>query len=270
MKNLLLNLAVWRERLRCEPLAVFLDYDGTLAAIAPSPQEAALPFQTHEILKTLVKIRDVKVAVVSGRAIRELQEMVRVPGCSYVGSHGLELRSAGMTFCYVPRKYLSTLQALEQRLSADVQDISGVLLERKPFSFAVHYRKTTPVGERRVKRIALERCSEAVRKGQISVLRGKKVIEIMPPHAMNKGEAAGRLLRIWGKKRRLPIFIGDDRTDESAFMVFRRKGLTVRVGKERRHSAAEYFLNNVKDVRFFLQILIHIRLSSWTKGVFSR
>ena len=262
MKNLLLNLDLWRERLKTEPLALCLDYDGTLSAIAPTPEEATLPFQTREILSALVQLKDVKVAIVSGRALNVLKELVQVPGLSYVGSHGAEFSSPGITPRKLSKRYYRVLQELKQGMSSSLGGMNGVLFEHKPVSFAVHYRKTSALAEKKVKRLVLEACSDLVHQEQISVMQGKKVIEIMPPHVMNKGQAAQRLLRAWGRKKYLPIFIGDDRTDEAAFEVFEGSGLTVKVGRNTTDSAARHYLDDVQSVRTFLQMIFYLRRPS--------
>ena len=259
MKNLLLNLADWRDRLRREPLAVFLDYDGTLAAIAPSPAEAALPYATREILKGLVRLRNVKAAVVSGRALGVLQAMIQVPGLSYVGSHGAEFCSPGMTSRFVTKKYYRMLQGLAQSISSGSGGMRGVLFEQKPVSFAIHYRKAAVSVERKIKRVVSDICADAVLKGQVSIIHGKKVVEIMPPNAINKGQAVKRLWHKWGKNKFLPIFIGDDRTDEPAFKIVRGCGITVRVGASNAGSNAEYCLRSVDEVRELLGTICYLR-----------
>jgi trehalose-phosphatase len=261
MKNLLLNLDAWRERLKTEPLALFLDYDGTLSAIAPTPEEATLPFATREILAALVKLRDVKVAIISGRALEVLKELVQVPGLSYVGSHGAEFSSPGITPKKISKRYYRLLQDLQQRISSRLGGMAGVLFEHKPVSFAVHYRKTSSPVERKAKRLILETCGDLVHQEQISIMQGKKVIEIMPPHAMNKGQATRLLLRAWGRNKYLPIFIGDDRTDEAAFEVLRDRGLTVRVGEEGNGSKAEYLVQDIGEVRLFLELILYLRFA---------
>ncbi|MBF0388013.1 MAG: trehalose-phosphatase [Candidatus Omnitrophica bacterium] len=261
MKNLLLNIAEWRERLEHDPLAVFLDYDGTLSAIAPTPSEAKLPFATQEILKALVKIKNVKVGIISGRSLSDLRKTVQVSGLTFVGSHGMEIQSEGIASKRVSNQYMQELRELRCRLKGEVRDLSGILLELKPFSLAIHYRKASSGDEKRVKRIVLDICNDAVHQGSISIMSGKKVIEIMPPTAMDKGQAVEKLLKLWGRKKVLPVFIGDDRTDEAAFEVLQDRGLTIRVGESDAHSHAAYYLDSVDDVRTFLRMILCFRIS---------
>ncbi len=261
MKNILLDLDDWQKRLRLRPLAVFLDYDGTLSAIAPTPAEATLPHATREILKALLKLKHVKVAVISGRALNDLRKMVPVPGLVLAGSHGIEFRMEGLPSKCVPRRYFHEMHGLRRRLKDKLQDVAGVLFEQKPFSCAIHYRKALPGSGKKIKQVVRDACDEAVRQGKVVVLSGKKVIEIMPPGAMDKGRVVARLLRLWGKKRFLPVFIGDDQTDEAAFKVVRKRGLTVRVGTPSKRSKAQYFLNGVEDVRMLLEMILYLRNS---------
>ena len=92
---------------------------------------------------------------------------------------------------------------------------------------------------------------------RIKVTHGKKVLEIRPPVRWDKGSLAGYLLRIKKSKARktLPIYIGDDKTDESAFKVLRKKGITVFVGRPNAASNAEYYVKNTKEVFRFLRFL---------------
>jgi trehalose 6-phosphate phosphatase len=259
MKNLLLSIPKWRKRLESEPLAVFLDYDGTLSAIAPTPSEAKLPYATKAVLQSFARLKNVKVAIVSGRALSDLGGLVAVRGLSLVGSHGMEYKVAGTKTCLVSAYYLRELAGLKSVLELHLADVPGVLLEHKPFSLAIHYRQASSVSEQRIKQVVLDYCESAVNQNKIAILTGSKVIEIMPPNAMNKGRAVKRLLRIWGGKKFLPIFIGDDKTDEHAFDVLKGRGITVKVGGVDEQSSARYYLNSVADVRSFLMLVLYLR-----------
>ncbi|MFH0754777.1 MAG: trehalose-phosphatase [Candidatus Omnitrophota bacterium] len=259
MKNLLFNLSAWRQRLAREPLAVFLDYDGTLSAIASTPSDALLPLTTREALEDLVQMENVKVAIISGRGLFDLRKLVPVEGLSYVGSHGIEFQSRKLTGQRVSRQYLKRLGELKIRLHEEVRGLEGVLLESKPFSLAIHYRKASMESEKKLRQVIRYVCGGALEKGRIILMPGKKVVEIMPPTMMDKGRAVKSLLKIWGNRKCLPIFIGDDRTDEAAFKVLRKSGLTVKVGVSSWRSKAQYFLNGVEDVKMLLELIIYFR-----------
>lgn len=261
MKNLLLNLADWRARLKRAPLAIFLDYDGTLSAIAPTPSKAMLPRATRNVLKALAGCKDVKVAVISGRALRDLRRMVPVRGVACVGSHGLEFHARGTPGRSISGTYLQELRGLNSRLKRSLAGSRGVLFEPKPFSLAIHYRQADTCSQKKIKRMVLDTCHDAVRQRQVSIMAGKKMVEIIPADSMNKGNAVEKLLCSWGKKKYLPIFIGDDRTDETAFSALRAIGLTVKVGSSRSRSGAEYYLGSVTSVRKFLIMLLRFRHS---------
>ncbi len=259
MVNILRKLVHWKQRIKNEPLAIFLDYDGTLSAIAPTPEEARLPQETREILTALVQLKDVKVAIVSGRSLNDLRRIVPVQGLSWAGSHGIELKVDGAAGQRVSGRYLKKLAELKRLIEAELRALPGIVLERKPFSLAVHYRKSSPATEKKVKQFMLEVCNDEVYRGKVSIMSGKKVIEIMPPLGAGKGLAVKRILRSWGQKKYLSIFIGDDRTDEDAFVVLKGRGITIKVGISKDLTEAEYYLNSVEEVRVFLKKIVYLR-----------
>lgn len=259
MKNLLLDIPRWKSRIEKSPLALFLDYDGTLSDIAPTPEEAQMPFFTREILKALTGLTDVKVSIISGRPLRDLQQVVGLDEVVLVGSHGLEC--SDKTWRCGPADVEST--ALFSEILVELDKLSslysGLRVERKPFSVAVHYRQVAVADEKRaVNRIRVI-CRKAVSSGKYELLLGKKVFELVPAGGMDKGSAVMKLLDLWGMKDPWPVFIGDDITDESAFKALKGKGLTVRVGAARAKSAAEYYLSTTLDVRSFLTLLVYLR-----------
>ncbi len=258
MRNFLRSFSEWRTRFEREPLAILLDYDGTLAPIAPVPQQAKLPVAAQQVLKNLVKLDHVRVGVISGRSLSDLKRMISVRGVALVGSHGLESPSLKAVSAAVLDKGGNSRSFLFAALKKELHGLPGIFLEEKPFSLAIHYRQASLSDEKKAKKIVLDVCSEALAKKRISMMAGKKVVEIMSPLIKGKGFAVEKLLRGWGKKY-LPIFIGDDVTDESAFAAVRRRGLTVKVGSPDKRSAAQYYVNDVEDVRMILEMILYSR-----------
>jgi trehalose-phosphatase len=256
MKELLTDLDVWLERAARKSLAVLLDYDGTLAEIVGRPSNARMTMATKKILQDMSGLKEVRVAVISGRALSDLKQRVPVKGVALVGSHGLESSFGGQR---VSARYVRKLAQLRQQLTVELRGMSGVVLEPKPFSLAIHYRLALPADGRQVQIMVQRFCAGAVAEGQVQLLAGKKVIEIMPPVVTDKGQAVKSLLRTWGQKKFLPIFIGDDRTDESAFKVLRGQGLTIKVAGPDSRSSAEYYLPSVNSVRKFLTLLVRLK-----------
>ena len=258
MKAFLPELHLWRQRFAHGPLLLFLDYDGTLAPIAPTPAEASLSPRMRDVLRALAGLPKVRLAVVSGRSLDDVRRMVSVRGIVYVGSHGIEFADEDARESFVPRYYLRQLAGLRHKLIPALRGIRGILFEEKPFSFAVHYRKASFYGQHQAEVIVRNICREPCRRALVGLMAGKKVLEIIPPSGMDKGKAVARLTRLWWEPGLLPVYVGDDLTDESAFMALKGQGLTVRVGP-RRASAAAYYLPGVENVRMLLTLILYFR-----------
>lgn len=226
-------------------IALFLDFDGTLAPICPHPEQVSLAPSTRRVLKRLARRRGVHLWIISGRRAAGVRRHVRVPGIACVGLHGWE-RGAR------PRK--SETQRFVQRLRRDVEakleGLDGVWVKDKFIGFAVHYRRASAAAVREAR--ATVREAVAPHSSKLRVMDGKKVWEILPLEVQGKGEAVRALLGEL-KGPALAIYVGDDTTDEAAFRALPR-GLTVRVGVPRR-THARYELRNPDEVREFLERL---------------
>lgn len=238
-------------------LSVFLDYDGTLTEIVQEPSMALLSEETRNVLRKLSSL--CPVAVISGRDVEDVKRLVEIERIVYSGSHGFDIITTDGT-----RKensewlqFLPYIDQAEKELRAATEEIPGVIIERKRFAISVHYRKVdpenVPLVEKRFNKIASD----------IPMLRtagGKKIFELLPNVEWNKGRALLLLLKTLRLEESdsLPIFIGDDITDEDAFKVIGRIGLGIFVGQLDRSTFAQYSLRNPKEVRGFLQRLIEI------------
>ncbi|MBZ0160051.1 trehalose-phosphatase [Candidatus Methylomirabilis sp.] len=231
---------------------LLLDYDGTLTRIAPSPAQATLPAATRSVLRELSRRPRMTVAVISGRRLNELRRLVRVRNLIYVGNHGLEIwhdgRQAGVN---VPRPFQEAVARIRSQLTSLVADIPGVLVEDKGLSVSLHYRLVPTRLEMHLKAMFLRDVLPLVRASGLTVLHGKKVIELRPRLNWTKGHAALWLMKHIRRRSVLPIYIGDDRTDEDAFRAL-AKGITIRVGALE-GSKARYYVRDVKEVMAFLQ-----------------
>lgn len=226
----LAELVRWAEGVDC-----FFDLDGTLAPIAPTPAEASLPPEVPGLLARLHRPPLATVAIVSGRALADLEAFFPSADYALAGNHGLELRLAGETLVHAEasgaRPALAAVAAL---LAASVREIPGCLVEDKGLGVAVHFRNT-PRGRLADVRDAVRAALEAAPGGDLLTVRpGKEVLEVRPARGGDKGAAVLRLIERrrggeW-RGRYLPLYAGDDLTDEDAFRVLRGVGVTVRVG----------------------------------------
>lgn len=241
-------------------VAVFLDYDGTLTPIVENPEKAILPEETRRVLRRLASF--CTVAVVSGRDLADIQRLVGLGEILYSGCHGLE--TAGPAW-HVEKDgakvYISMLDGAEGELRETLASIPGAVLERKRFSLAVHYRKVPEtlhdVVEQAVANAA--ECYPELRK-----TLGKMVYELRPGMEWNKGEVVLWFLKELGLDRSdaMPVYIGDDLTDEDAFQALQDRGLTVVVKDAPRSTRARYSLRDTTEVRLFLERLVSLLSAS--------
>jgi trehalose 6-phosphate phosphatase len=237
-----------------------LDYDGTLTPIASRPEEARPTSALVHLLSALVQRPRVEVVVASGRPLTQLCELLPLRGLSYIGTHGLELRTAeGDTKRLLPEgAFVSTMARLRQDIAAALPDQPGFLLEDKGQTLALHYRLAQPQDAEH----AISSFLMAVQKYQqqgsaLEVIYGKKVVEVRPI-GVNKGKA---LQWLWDPTDRTTIafYFGDDASDEDAFRLLQGQGVTVLVADPPRPTAALYYLRHPGEVSHFLSLLLKWR-----------
>jgi alpha,alpha-trehalase len=249
------HLGAIRARLRGRRLLVCLDYDGTLTPIVADHREAELGGDMRAAVDRLS--RRCPVAIVSGRDLAMLRRLVPLERVIFAGSHGFEIAAADGSFGPIERgaEFLPELDAAEQALRTALAPIPGHSVERKRFSIAVHYRQVAPADEP-----ALRALVDAARGAHPRLQRGlgKKVFELQPDLPWNKGEAV-----LWIAERlgfadadAVPLYLGDDITDEHAFRALAGRGLGIVVrSPEARLTAADYALADTEEVRRFLDML---------------
>jgi trehalose 6-phosphate phosphatase len=191
-----------------ERAAVLLDVDGVLAPIVSRPEDARVPEATQAELRRLAG-RYALVACISGRAADEARRMLGVDGIEVVGEHGLELDPAA--------------EAWAERVHAFADEVDWPV-ERKRLSVSLHYRDAA---DETAAREFLEDVAERARAAGLVPRFGRKVLELRPPVAANKGTAVKRLLERAGVVRAL--YAGDDATDLDAFAALNGLDLGIRV-----------------------------------------
>jgi len=207
--------------LAARPRGLFFDIDGTLSAIAPTPESATLLPGVAELLEQLRTRFDV-VALVSGRAADDARRMVGLPGMLYIGNHGLErIEGDAATVQVLPEAepYVeavnTTLDDLDATLAAR---FPGVHIERKGVTGSIHVRNA-PDPDAAEESIARSLTTIAVPRGLL-VTRGRRIVEVRPPVAVDKGVAVAGVIRERGLRGAL--YLGDDRTDLDAFRALRQ------------------------------------------------
>lgn len=237
-------------------IVLFLDYDGTLSPIVNHPEDAVLSDEMKEALRQCAKAHTV--AVVSGRDLEDVRKRVDLDELIYAGSHGFRIRGPeGMKMKHKKTQdILPDLSNVEKQLNSYFEDgPKGVQVERKMYAIAVHYRnaeeESLPVINNIVDRVLKDQPD--LKKG-----KGKKIIEIKPDIDWHKGKAIEWILDsldLLIDPDVLPVYLGDDVTDEDAFKMISDSGIGILVGDHGKASAAKYRLNNVEEVQAFLQIM---------------
>ncbi|HVM19280.1 MAG TPA: trehalose-phosphatase [Egibacteraceae bacterium] len=232
--------------------AVFLDYDGTLTPIVERAEDATIDDRVREVIRSLAD--RCTVAIVSGRDLADVRTMVGVDGLYYAGSHGFDIVAPDGTPTQHGTDFLPALDTAEGQLHAQLAGADGVRIERKRFAIAVHYRQVDPAKVSDVK-AAVVRVSDA--NPELRVTGGKKIFELRPALDWHKGKALQFLLRTLGLDERddvVPIYVGDDVTDEDAFAALgdRGVGLVVRGEDDARTTFADVSLQDPRAVVTFL------------------
>jgi trehalose 6-phosphate phosphatase len=241
--------------------AVFLDYDGTLTPIVDRPEEALISESMRNAVRELSK--RCPVCVVSGRDRRVIQELMSVDDLIVAGSHGFDIWSpaGGEIQREEGEEFGGLLDGVEARLREDLGGIEGALVEPKKSSVAAHYRLVSenerPMVGRVVEKILAEHPDG------LKVTPGKMVYEIQPNIDWDKGKAVLYLLEALDLDRDdvVPMYLGDDITDEHAFEALARRGIGIFVGRADdpevagRTTAADYVLYDVPEVERFLDTL---------------
>lgn len=260
MKSIVKDWPACRQILAGECLALFLDYDGTLSPIAPTPEEAVFPDENKALLKELSRNKKYKIAIVSGRALADVKHIVGIKGIVYVGNHGLEIEGPDIHFqSLMPYHEQQAFEKIKKELCRQLVPIKGILIEDKGLTMALHYRLVAEKEIPKIQRLFSQICEPYRQQQEIKTTSGKKVLEIQPLTAWNKGHAVSWLLKQYRRKENqtvIPIYIGDDATDENAFAILKDKGLTVVVGQN--PSRAQYYVDDTREVTWLLKEILKL------------
>jgi trehalose 6-phosphate phosphatase len=251
-----------QERLaHSERFWLFLDYDGTLADFAPTPEHVNPDPDLANLIERLARHPRFRVAVVSGRRLSHVQGLVPVPGVLLAGTYGIELQTAeGARVDRLDYDSLRpTLDALKPRWADLIAGRQGFFLEDKGWALALHARHAAEDEAIRVLANARRLADAAVDRADpepFRLLGGHKFLEIGPRLA-NKGMTVAYLLDTRPWPGALPIYLGDDDKDEEAFGVVRaRGGIAVVVAADPRETEAHLRLQSPQAARRWLEILL--------------
>ena len=236
--------------------AIFFDFDGTLSTIVDDPEAAALVPGADKALQALAALYPV--AILSGRGLDDIRERVGIPGLWYAGSHGFEIVSPDGSHHSneTAAAAIPVLAEAAAELTERLAPVAGVRVEHKRYAVAVHYRNA--------RADAAATVTAAVhhvggRKG-LKVTSGRKVVELRPDIDWDKGTTLEWIVdQVSGQEPLLPIFIGDDLTDEDAFdsVLHDGIGIVVRHAEDGdRATAARFSLEDPDRTREFVERMV--------------
>lgn len=226
-------------------VALFLDFDGTLVDIAPRPDQVKVARALPVLIESLAEKLGGRVAVISGRALEVLDDMLGPLDVAMAGSHGGEFRPSGNEDVHPLADPLP--DSIAAALRAFARENGDLLVERKPFSMAVHYRDHPGMREpllSAARGLAIDHGA--------GVKDGKMVVEVVMPGS-DKGSAVAKFMEMPAFAGARPYFVGDDVTDEDAFLtVARLGGAGILVGAMR-ETFARWRLESVEAVHAWLK-----------------
>lgn len=258
-------------------IVMFLDYDGTLSPIVDDPDRAFMSDEMRFAVKNVAEY--FPTAIISGRDRDKVYDLVGLTELYYAGSHGMDImcpvgsaNSVDVSNCVVSldkqgkdvnlfqpaREFLPMIDEVFRTLVENTKDIEGAKVENHKFCASVHYRN---VDEKNWPMIA--QCVHDILKGypRLQLTHGRKVLEVRPKFDWNKGKAVEFLLESLGLSDSddvLPIYIGDDKSDEDAFKVLRDSnlGYGILVCTAPKETKAFFSLKDPSEVQQFLESLV--------------
>ncbi|CAL9071754.1 probable trehalose-phosphate phosphatase 6 [Musa acuminata AAA Group] len=250
-------------------IVMFLDYDGTLSPIVDDPDSAFMSDAMRAAVKEVAGC--FPTAIVSGRCRSKLFDFVKLTELHYAGSHGMDIEvpkgtkytKKKKTVLFQPAsEFLPMIKKVHKALSEKTKPIPGAKLENNKFCVSVHFRCV----DEKHWRVLLEQVWFVLKEyPMLRITPGRKVLEIRPIIKWDKGRALQFLLDSLGfadSKNVLPVYIGDDLTDEDAFKVLRDRGrgIGILVSEFPKETNASYFLRRPSEVMEFL-----LRLVEWKR-----
>jgi trehalose 6-phosphate phosphatase len=246
---------------QAEQVWLFLDYDGTLADFAPTPEHVEPDPELVALLTRLAAQPRYRLAIISGRRLSHIQALVPVPGILLAGAYGVELQSAdGQRIDQLSYEVVRpALTALKPGWENLIANRDGFFLEDKGWTLALHARFADDEEAGTVLAAARRLAATAVSSGDFRLTGGHKFLEIGPRSA-HKGRTVEFLLQQYPWPDSLLLYMGDDDKDEEAFRVIQARGgvaiLVMSQSADYSHSPADYFLESPLTVRRWLQALL--------------
>jgi len=266
-------------------LTVFLDYDGTISPIVSQPEKAYMSDEMRTAVQRVAALYPT--AIISGRSREKVFDFVRIPELYYAGSHGLDIVGPSTVgedgevimaqVMHQPAPWApAVMDAVYQVCLAGIADIPGASVDHNKFCVSVHYRNCEPKEWGRV--LALVDAVVETDPGRLKKAEGRKVFEVKPRVAWDKGKALSYLLGCLrleekgiGEGEVLSLYFGDDHTDEDAFHELKGfpngAGCGVIVSSVPKPSNASFSVKDPAEVLLFLNSIAELAEKGLTKTV---
>ena len=246
-----------RELISGSRIVLFLDFDGTLTSVHDRPELAQLSRSMRSRLFRLAS--SVTVAIVSGRDRHDVAEKVGLENLTYAGCHGFDIEDPNLPPVPKFAHYVTAgeVKGFGEAIRDAVGSVSGTIVKVKTWAVAVHYREVAPGNidhlESSIMKL-VDSCSK------FRARKGKKVIEVTPDVDWDKGRAVAWLLNIFEERDgpALPIYIGDDITDEDAFRTLSGLGITILVSGRDKETEASFRAKDPEEVGWFLDRVLKL------------
>ncbi len=244
-------------------LWLFLDYDGTLVEFSRSPEIVQQVPQVVELVSRLAEKKRLRVAIVTGRSLHDIQTLLPVKGIFICGTYGVELVTPSGD--YIQREDYSDIRPYLERLKPQWQEIiagrKGYYLEDKGWALAVHARFAPEMEARRLISTLQQTLNQEMITDEFRLIKQKKFMEISPAKA-HKGKTVSYLLNNFPMPGARLLYVGDDTNDAEAFVtIHHHDGVAVSVKQYFgyvRSSGGDYVMKSPKEVRRWLQ-----KLTGW-------
>jgi trehalose 6-phosphate phosphatase len=253
--------AVTERLLQAGEAWLFLDYDGTLADFARTPDQVRPDAELVGLLARLAHVPRLRVAIISGRRLRHVRRLVPVPGILLAGTYGVELQMPnGRQMARVAYEAIRpTLDRLKPRWADAIAGREGFYLEDKDWALALHARFAAEDEAEAVLAAARQQAADVLggdAQDLFRILGGHKFLEVGPRLA-HKGRTIDYLLDRYAAAGALAVYVGDDDKDEEAFGVVKaRGGIPIVVARQPRETVADHRLESPQAVRRWLEGLL--------------
>lgn len=245
-------------KLKGSHIDLYLDYDGTLAVFAPTPDDVLPDERVIGLISQLADSPDVRVSIISGRRLGHIRKLLPVPSVLLAGTYGVEMQLPnGEEVHRISYDAIRpTLDALKPRWRGLIEGKDGFYLEDKGWALAIHARKAEEREGLHILESAEEMLTPELLGEHLQKIHSYRFLEVGPNHS-DKGYALRYIFDNHHWEGAVPIYIGDDDKDEEAFQAINEQdGYSILVSRESRETVAKYVLESPVEVHDWLRGLL--------------